>query len=207
MKRQINRILKRANIIFTDLKRDMFSVPLNMTSVNFLLNIFECAGNSGKFVKKLKYKRNEQIFRYIYKQNKDVFDKYKFDEKDGANNDTKRIWICWLSGEENAPDLVKKCINSIRDSAEGCVVEIITLDNYEKFIKLSDTIKTKYSSGKIGNAHFSDILRVNLINNWGGLWMDATVFCPRKLPCGIFDYFGVSMDYIFACGKEGLYIL
>ncbi len=32
-----------------------------------------------------------------------------------------RIWLCWLQGEDKAPAVVKKCLESIRDNTRGGV--------------------------------------------------------------------------------------
>ena len=40
-----------------------------------------------------------------------------------------KIWICWFQGEDKAPDLVKKCIDSVRKHASGYDVIILTEDN------------------------------------------------------------------------------
>lgn len=182
------RITKRLSIIGNDLKRDLFNFSFNITFVNFLKNIFCVAGSSNKITKYLENKRDRQIKNYLYTRNFDIFTKYKEDKEDGNSINEKNIWICWWQGERSAPELVKKCINSVREKNPDCNVNVITLDNYKNYIDISKTIEEKYISGKIGQAHFSDILRVNLINKYGGLWIDATIFCSQKIPSEIFDY-------------------
>lgn len=184
----LKRVIKRLSIIGNDLKRDLFNFPFSITFVNFLKNIFCIAGNSNKIIEYLVSKRDTQIYNYLYTRNLGVFDKYKDEKVVGNNNREKNIWICWWQGEESAPKLVKKCINSVREKNPDCNVNIITLDNYKTYVDINKTIEEKYLSGKIGQAHFSDVLRVNLIKKYGGLWLDATIFCSQKIPSEIFDY-------------------
>lgn len=84
------------------------------------------------------------------------------------------IWVCWLQGIESAPDIVKCCINSIRQNAEG-ILHIITYENYSSYVDIEKIIIEKHEAGLISKTHFSDILRLALLYKYGGIWMDATV--------------------------------
>lgn len=182
------RIGKRLGIIFSDLKIDILHFPISMCFINFIKNV-ACLGGPMKKILKWAYaKRKKQIFRFLYKENKDIFEKYKNVYEEGQENKDKYIWICWFQGEDNAPLLVKKCINSIRQNAGDYKVVVIDLNTYNDYINLSSHIVSKFESGKIGFAHFSDILRVNLINTYGGLWLDATIFCTKNISSEVFDY-------------------
>lgn len=87
------------------------------------------------------------------------------------------IWVAWLQGYKNAPILVKKCIDSIRKHAGNRKLKFITLDNYKLYVEMPDTIVEKFESGSMCAAHFTDILRLMLLEKFGGLWIDATVYC------------------------------
>ncbi|MBR1841613.1 MAG: capsular polysaccharide synthesis protein [Alphaproteobacteria bacterium] len=86
------------------------------------------------------------------------------------------IWTCWLQGEENAPPIVKACINSIRRTYPQKKLIIITSENIRQYADIPTYIYDKWHKGIITNTHFSDILRVCLLYQHGGTWMDATVF-------------------------------
>lgn len=92
------------------------------------------------------------------------------------------IWVCWLSGLETAPPLVRACVSSIYRNAGEHPVHLVTLDNYAEHVTLPDHILQKFRDGKIGMAHFSDILRVCLLAEHGGLWLDSTIFCKSPIP-------------------------
>lgn len=88
------------------------------------------------------------------------------------------IWICWWQGENNAPELVKKCINSVRKNvdADKAEIHVITLNNCMEYVTLSSQIIEKFNSGKISMTTLSDRLRMELLYRYGGLWIDATYY-------------------------------
>lgn len=90
---------------------------------------------------------------------------------------SKIIWWCWLQGEENAPQLCKVCLNSLRNNFPDYEIKIITDENKFSFVELPDYIIEKYKNGIISRTHFSDILRVSLLVKYGGVWIDSTVLC------------------------------
>lgn len=98
----------------------------------------------------------------------------------------ERIFSIWFQGEDNAPDLVKACWNSIR---KNCVQELVVLDETTIFdwIDLPDHIVQKWKSGKMRPAHFADICRIELLYRYGGLWVDATDYVSAPMPQWLLD--------------------
>lgn len=94
-----------------------------------------------------------------------------------------KVWTSWWQGENHAPELVKVCIESQRKAFAPLGVEVIVLtkDNWHQYIDLPQHIMNKLENGKITITHFSDILRAELLKCYGGLWIDATVFCTRTV--------------------------
>lgn len=99
----------------------------------------------------------------------------------------RTIWMCWLQGIEKAPQLVKKCIESIGQNNPEYSIILITEENIADFLTIPDYIMEKWRKGMIGNAHFSDYLRVSLLEKYGGTWIDATVLCTKKIPSFMLD--------------------
>ena len=60
-------------------------------------------------------------------------------------------------------------------------IVILCENNIKDYINLPDHIMKKYFEGKISRTHFSDILRVAILAQYGGLWLDSTVFCTDGL--------------------------
>lgn len=106
------------------------------------------------------------------------------------------IWYFWLQGEENLPPIPKLCLQSIRKHANGHEVIVLTAENYKEYVSIPDALIEMYRSGRIKAAHFADILRVNLLAQQGGLWLDATMLVTRDLPQEIFDmpFFSVKTE-------------
>lgn len=111
----------------------------------------------------------------------------------------KKIFVFWWQGEENAPKIVKSCINSIRQKNRMEVV-VISEKNYSEYVCLPNYIIQKVHEGKIGLAHFSDILRFNLLFYYGGVWLDATDYLFEEIPDEVFKYSFYSLKSAFENG-------
>lgn len=106
------------------------------------------------------------------------------------------IWYFWLQGEDNLPPIPKLCLQSIRKHANGHEVIVLSADNYKEYVNIPDILIEKYRLGRIKAAHFADILRVELLAQQGGLWLDATMLVTRDLPQEIFEvpFFSVKTE-------------
>ncbi len=110
------------------------------------------------------------------------------------------IWICWLQGIESAPELVQHCVRSIEHHIPDRKIIYINKNNFRNYCHIPDFIIKKWEKGLITNTHFSDILRLALLIQHGGLWMDATVYMTGALPTYITDGdFFVYRDGFFNC--------
>jgi len=98
---------------------------------------------------------------------------------------TNYVWILWFQGEEQMPPLVKACVNSVKKNMQGMKVIVLTKSSIANYIKIPEYIEKKRENGKIGMAHYSDIIRTELLCEYGGLWLDATVLCTADLPSHI----------------------
>lgn len=93
---------------------------------------------------------------------------------------SNKIWICWFQGIENAPELVKACYNSVLKNYKDKEIIVLTEENYKKYVDIPKYILKKWKKGYITFAHFSDILRIELLSKYGGLWLDSTIFTTKK---------------------------
>ena len=146
-----------------------------------------------KNVRSLAYR--EYCYKRLRKKNKGRLrrKKYKLETPDNI------IWVCWLQGIEKAPTLVKTCIDSLQGFAKDKKIVIITEKNYHNYISLPNFILKKRSKGYISDAHFSDLLRLELLTSRGGIWIDSTVlltgrpvFFEQKHPLFVFK--NVTLD-------------
>ena len=128
------------------------------------------------------FRRHEEIKRYIKLNFDSVLNKYKdavYPESQSFDN--RKIWVCWLQGEANMPDIVRTCYNSVKANADGREVVLITNENVEKYISIPKFIKDKVNNGKMSRTHLADYIRISLLKNYGGLWIDATVLVTDKI--------------------------
>lgn len=101
-------------------------------------------------------------------------------------DEPERAFTIWFQGEENAPALVKACFRSMRKHLKQ---QLIVLDENTLFdwITLPEHVVRKWREGKILHTQFSDICRVELLYEHGGLWFDATDFITAPVPQYIMD--------------------
>ena len=90
---------------------------------------------------------------------------------------TRRIWLCWLQGMDDAPELVKVCYESLRKNITDREIVVLTNENLSQYVHLPEYIVKKHERGIIPDAAYTDMLRLELLCKYGGTWIDATVLC------------------------------
>jgi Capsular polysaccharide synthesis protein len=107
----------------------------------------------------------------------------------------RTIWTCWLQGEDRAPRLVRRCLSSWPSRNPGWdfrCLDARTLTDYVQLPEVQDK--------PLSPASFVDVLRVHLLRDYGGVWVDATVYCHRSLdewlsPVFRGDFFAFSWGF------------
>lgn len=99
----------------------------------------------------------------------------------------KQVWICWLQGMENAPQIVQDCYASVCYWMKDWKITVITADNMNEYVQFPDYIVRKWKEGVISNTHLSDLLRLELLIRYGGLWIDSTTYMTGTIPAYIDD--------------------
>lgn len=97
------------------------------------------------------------------------------------------IWVCWFQGYENAPELVKNCINNLKNKAGRHTVIVLDESNMLDYASIPDYIVQKYKDGIITKQNFSDILRFALLSQQGGAWIDSTIWLTEALSDQLFN--------------------
>lgn len=117
------------------------------------------------------------------------------------NNGSNIIWIFWWQGRNKMTPLTDKCYRSIIKNSGKRKVILITKYNIKKYATIPEYIYQKVEQKKITLTHLSDILRFNLLNNYGGLWVDATIYVTDNLDQfktnELFTCSGYSIDRAF----------
>lgn len=140
--------------------------------------------------------KTKQKLEKKYKWKLDEFDKNYVEEEHKTSN---KIWICWFQGMENAPEIVRRCYQSVIEHNPDKEVVLLTTENLSEYVTFPDYIMEKWNKGIITHTHMTDLLRLELLINHGGLWLDATVLCTGQAPSYFFD----SDLFFFQCLKPG----
>ncbi len=133
-------------------------------------------------------KKHKFILSYLRKEHGDIIEKYRAIKETDYECDKRYIWTLWWQGEESAPPLIKKCFEEMKRNANGAEVVILTKDNYKNYIELPDYILEKREKDYISFAQLSDIFRFTLLEKYGGLWLDSTVYTSQPIPEAYFSY-------------------
>ena len=107
---------------------------------------------------------------------REIAEQVRNEGKTLQHRQSKKIWFCWLQGLEAAPEVVKACYHSLT-RLTGYSLIVIDGKNWREYVKLPEYVVEKWQKGLIPAAHFSDLLRLELLIRYGGTWIDSTVLC------------------------------
>ncbi|QAR39279.1 hypothetical protein EQJ27_15415 (plasmid) [Lactiplantibacillus plantarum] len=174
----MNKVFKIAKKFYTDIRYYSFQLACIHLGETFSWHTkFNLADKY--YLKKDKIVLNYLRTRYTNSPKQDVYG--------GVPKIYQPIWVFWYQGEEQMPKLVSACLKSVRNNANGHEVILISKKNMNNYIKIPDIIRDRVESKKISLAHYSDIIRMCLLAEYGGLWIDSTVLVTQLIPQYIFE--------------------
>lgn len=133
--------------------------------------------------------KHKIVLEYLEAEQSDIIEKYRNIKETPSKQTTVRyIWSLWWQGEETAPELVKACLARLRRNANGAKLIVITKNNYKEYVEIPEYILEKREKGYISFAQLSDILRFTLLEKYGGLWLDSTIYTSKPIPKEYFSY-------------------
>lgn len=125
----------------------------------------------------------------------------------GNGKISRFVWVCWLQGMENAPELVKVCYESLKGNLIEREVILLTSENIRQYVILPDYIEDKFRKGIIPMAQYTDLLRLELLIKYGGTWMDSTVLCTGFNDSKVQEFKGLDADlFVFQYLENGEYM-
>lgn len=149
---------------------------LHIAIIQFLL-----LGTSKKSLELLRNVINLKVQRKLRKKYKSILEECdKIDATNLKHESNKTVWIFWWQGIENAPLLVKRCYQSVKSNLRDWDIKVLSKDNYQDYVKFPTFILEKFNKKEISITHLSDLLRLELLINYGGLWLDSTVMCTSS---------------------------
>jgi len=91
----------------------------------------------------------------------------------------KTIWIIWYQGFDNAPELVKRCVDSWYYFNPDFEIILLDKNNLSNYIELNNPID--FNRRDLTVQAKSELHRLDLLHKYGGVYTDATVFCTKPL--------------------------
>lgn len=91
----------------------------------------------------------------------------------------RRLWVLWFQGYERASEGVRRCIDSWRDKNPGWEVTLVTNENVRQWV--SAELIDHPRLGSLPDAARSDLIRLDLLSRFGGVWADASCWCSMPL--------------------------
>lgn len=129
-------------------------------------------------------RKHAAVMRYMearYGEWADSYDYAAAKAAVGPNPFPGRVWVCWWQGLERAPEIVRRCVGSVEAHAGGHEVVVVTDDNLAEYAEFPAWLMDKCRAGIITRTNLSDLLRLSLLAEYGGLWLDSTFFCTGDL--------------------------
>ncbi len=103
-----------------------------------------------------------------------TYDNVIEEEHTRGNQFKNCIWTAWLQGEDKAPEVIRLTLSSIRKNANGHPVIVLTENNIKQYIEIPAEIQKKHENGIMKHAHYADVVRMKILEQYGGIWLDAT---------------------------------
>lgn len=160
-----------------------FSKPFgwNVACRLFYCDVSKYLANSKEGQEKANAKRHRVIEKYLRAKGYGAENVLTENVSSTTGDEGRNIWVCWWQGEKNMPEMVKKCFDNIVKYANGHPVKLITFDNYKDYVQIDKRIVDKVKSGKYMLAHLADLVRVKLLEQYGGLWLDSTILLTENI--------------------------
>jgi hypothetical protein len=99
--------------------------------------------------------------------------------------------MLWFQGLAEAPGVVRACVETWRRQNPAWRIEVLTSENILEFLPSDEAVSDARSKGLPLQA-MSDIIRIALLREHGGVWVDATTYCLKPLDSWIDDYADVG---------------
>lgn len=119
----------------------------------------------------------------------------------GKNELTKIIWTCWFQGREQMPPIIEKCVASWERKNPDWQTIVVTEKNVEQYVPEINHFLERQDISWTGK---SDILRLYLLEKYGGVWGDSSLFCNKELSQWLPEYLSSGF---FAFQRTDRYML
>lgn len=114
----------------------------------------------------------------------------------------RTLWMLWLQGRENAPRTVQRCFQSWEQLNSGWDIQFLTAEDVGDYLDLDGI--SGGSPDEITPQKLSNWIRINLLDQHGGVWADATCLCMQPLDAWIHDWTGSGFFAFSTPGPDRL---
>ena len=104
----------------------------------------------------------------------------------------RTIWTLWLQGRSLAPPVIQHCIASWEQMNPTWEVRVLDAGTVGRYVDVGDVVDLDHQA--VTAASLSDIVRLLLLREYGGVWVDASLLCSRPLD-----------DWLDPCVAEGFF--
>ena len=147
--------------LFKSLKNGTFFLSIYRNLNHRKYTVQESNNLIGLYMRLVCYEKVHDKYMYVLKDHKPS----KREEQVKSNY----LWVSWFQGYDNQ-------------------VVLIDQNNFSRYIDIPDWFLEKWKNGVIDNTKLSNLIRLELLIKYGGIWMDSTVFFSgTKLPEYITD--------------------
>lgn len=161
---------------------------MNMSTLNKIANYIQTYG----LIKGLNIiaKRNrahsksikeiEKLLPICEQINKPILEKYL--EQQAQYIPSNNLFFFWYDGIESAPKIVQMCYTQLKKLYEKDYnILLIDKHNIKSLINLPASIYCKLETSDLTIQMFSDLVRAACISQIGGIWIDSTLYIPKKI--------------------------
>ncbi len=110
--------------------------------------------------------------------------------------------MMWLQGLENAPELVQRCLPTWAEHNPGWKIVFLHQYNLKDYVDVDEVIGR--NRPYISIQALSNIVRINLLARYGGVWADSTCFCCQPLNEWLGDCLGSGFFAFANPGQDRL---
>jgi hypothetical protein len=89
------------------------------------------------------------------------------------------VWTLWLQGRHRAPRVVRECLASWERHNPTWEIRCLDATTVGRYVDVASVVDLATST--ITATSLSDVIRLLLLHEYGGVWVDATLYCNRPL--------------------------
>ena len=116
-----------------------------------------------------------------------------------SGNLPKIIWTLWLQGWDEAPEVAKACLKTWEANNPGWKIHSLSATDVFEYLDAAALPSAKGGRDMPPEA-YSDLIRIALLERYGGVWIDSTVYCLKPLDAWLPEMLGSGF---FAFAKPG----